>query len=262
VLPLLPNRSFGPYQVLNPYHLWLMVVLISGVSLIGYLALRLAGAKRSLLLIGTLGGLVSSTATTLVYARQSHIRPDTTALAAAVIVIANITVLLRLTVIGAIAAPDALPQLLPVLAAGAACGLLPVYWLSRVAVERDGVNPPAAKNPTQLRVAAGFGLVYAGVLFGAAWLSQVWGSRGLYAMAVVSGIADVDAVSLSSLQLFNTGRIDAGTAVTAIVAAYLSNSVFKLAIALAAGSAALARRCVPAFLASAAGLLLAIVLAG
>ena len=260
VLPLLPNRGYGPYQALNPYHLWLMVVLISGVSLSGYLVLRLAGARRSLPLIGALGGLVSSTATTLVYARHSATRPDLTLLSSAVITIANLMVLPRLAVIGGIASPDALPQLLPVLAVGVACGLLPVRWQSRAAVGGDDVTLPVAKNPTQLRVAAGFGLVYAAVLFGAAWLSQVWGSRGLYALAVASGIADMDAISLSSLQLFNTGRIEARTAVIAIVVAYVSNIVFKFAITLAAGSTELARRCAPAFLASTAGLLLGIAL--
>lgn len=260
VLPLLPNRGYGPYQALNPYHLWLMVVLISGVSLAGYLVLRFAGAKRSLPLIGALGGLVSSTATTLVYARHSATRPDMTQLAAAVITIANLIVLLRLAVIGSIAAPDALPQLLPVLAAGVACGLLPVHWQARAAAGGEDVHLPEVKNPTQLRVAAGFGVVYAGVLLGAAWLSQVWGSSGLYAMAAVSGVADVDAISLSSLQLFNTGKIEARTAVMAIVIAYVANSVFKFAITLAAGSTALARHCALAFFASTAGLLLGVAL--
>jgi uncharacterized membrane protein (DUF4010 family) len=260
VLPLLPNRGYGPYQAFNPYHVWLMVVLISGVSLAGYLALRLAGAKRSLPLLGALGGLVSSTATTLVYARHSATRPEMTMLAAAVIAIANLTLLLRLALIAGIAAPEALPRLLPVLAAGVACGLLPVRWQSRAAVGHGDVSLPHVKNPTQLRVAAGFGLVYAGVLLGAAWLSQAWGSGGLYAMAAVSGIADVDAISLSSLQLFNTGKIDARTALIAIVIAYVANIFFKFAIALTVGSAELARRCAPAFLASTAGLLLGVAL--
>lgn len=258
VLPLLPDRGYGPYQVLNPYHVWLMMALISGVSLSGYLLLRFVGAERSLAMIGALGGLVSSTATTLVYARHSATRNDMTVLAAAIIAIANLTVLLRLAVIGAIAAPDALPQLLPVLALGVACGLLPVRWQSRAALEGAAMALPDIKNPTQLRVAALFGAVYVGVLLGAAWLSQLWGSKGLYAMAAVSGIADVDAISLSSLQLFNAGRIDSGTVVIAIVVAYVSNMVFKLAIALTAGSTELARRCIPAFLASTAGLLLGI----
>lgn len=258
VLPLLPNRGYGPYQVINPYHLWLMVVLISGVSLAGYLALRLAGARRSLLFMGALGGLVSSTATTLVYARHSATRPEMTLLAGAVIAIANLTVLLRLAVIGSIAAPEALPRLLPVLAAGVACGLLPVRWQSRVAVSSADMHLPEVKNPTQLRVAAAFGVVYAGILLGAAWLSQVWGSKGLYAMGAVAGIADVDAISLSSLQLFNTGKIEAGTAVAVIVVAYVSNILFKLAIALTAGSIELAKHCAPAFVASTAGLLLGV----
>ncbi len=256
VLPLLPNRGYGPYQAFNPYHLWLMVVLISGVSLTGYLALRIAGAKRSLLLLGALGGLVSSTATTQVFARQSAKRPDMTLLSAAVITIANLTVLLRLAVIGSIASPDALPRLLPVLAAGVAGALLPVYLRSRSVVGGGDVSPPAVENPTQLRAAVGFGLLYAAVLFGAAWLSQAWGSRGLYAMAAVSGIADVDAISLSSLQLLNTGKIDAHTAVIAIIVAYVSSVAFKLAITFAAGGTTLAKYCLPAFLASIAGVLL------
>jgi uncharacterized membrane protein (DUF4010 family) len=260
VLPVLPDRGYGPYQTLNLHHLWLMVVLISGVGLAGYLALRFAGARRSLPLLGVLGGMVSSTATTLVYARQSAARADLTSFAAAVIAIANLTVLLRLALIGGLAAPHALPQLLPVLAAGVACGLLPVRWQSRAVTGNSDANLPEAKNPTQLRVAAGFGVAYAGILLGAAWLSQRWGSSGLYAMAGISGIADVDAISLSSLQLFNTGKIDAHTAVVAIVLAYLSNMAVKFAIAFVAGNALLAWRCAPAFLATASGLLLALAL--
>lgn len=257
VLPVLPDHGYGPNQALNPYHLWLMVVLISGVGLAGYLALRFAGARRSLLLVGALGGLISSTATTLVYARQSAVRRDMTLFAAAVIAIANLTVLVRLTVIGGIAAPNALPQLLPVLAAGIACGLLPVRFQSRAVAGAMDVNLPEAKNPTQLQVAAGFGAAYAGILLGAAWLSQRWGSSGLYAMAAVSGVADVDAISLSSLQLFNTAKIDVRTVVQAIVIAYISNMAVKFSIALIAGNAQLAWRCAPAFVATAFGLLAA-----
>jgi len=101
ILPLLPDRGIGPYRVLNPHHVWLMVVLVSGVSLIGYLALRLAGTQRSLLLVGAFGGLVSSTATTLVYAREAHARPAMLPIGGAIIVIANLVVLVRLAVMSA-----------------------------------------------------------------------------------------------------------------------------------------------------------------
>lgn len=260
VLPVLPDRGYGPFQILNPHHLWLMVVLIAGVGLAGYLVLRFAGPRRSLLLVGALGGLISSTATTLVYARQSAARQDITSFAAAVIVIANLAVLVRLAVIGGIAAPAALPQLLPVLAAGIVCGLLPVRWQSHQATTGSmDLSLPETKNPTQLRVAAGFGLAYAAILLGAAWLSQRWGSSGLYAMAAISGIADVDAISLSSLQLFNTAKIAVRTAVMAIVFAYISNMAVKFAIALIAGNAQLAWRCAPAFLATSVGLLVTMI---
>lgn len=259
VLPILPNRGYGPFQVINPYHLWLMVVLISGVGLAGYLALRFAGARRSLLLIGALGGMVSSTATTLVYARHSAEHPEMIPLSGAVIAIANLTVLVRLAVIGSIAAPEMLPRLLSVLAAGVLCGLLPVHWQSRAVTGNLAAHLPEIQNPTQLRVAAGFGVAYAAILLGAAWLSHTWGSSGLNAMAAVSGIADVDAITLSSLQLFNTAKIDARMAVIAIVVACVSNITFKLAITFTAGSKDLTMRCIPAFLASTAGLVLGLV---
>jgi len=122
ILPLLPDRGIGPYRVLNPHHVWLMVVLVSGVSLIGYLALRLAGTQRSLLLVGAFGGLVSSTATTLVYAREAHARPAMLPIGGAIIVIANLVVLVRLAVMSAVVAPGALLVLLPVLGTGLALG--------------------------------------------------------------------------------------------------------------------------------------------
>lgn len=259
VLPHLPNRGYGPYQVFNPYHIWLMVVLISGVGLAGYLALRFAKTGSSLPLIGILGGLVSSTATTLVYARHSALRADVSPLSAAVISIANLTVLLRIALIGGIAAPVLLSQLLPVLGAGTICGLLSLRWQVRAAANLNDIALLDAKNPTQLRVAIGFGLAYAIVLFIAAWLSEQWGSGGLYAMAVASGTVDVDAISLSSLQLFNTGKIDARSAVLAITIACIANIVFKFAITLIAGNAGLAWRCAPVFLASMAGLLLGLI---
>src|SRR3970282_923776 len=102
VLPLLPDRGFGPYRVLNPYHIWLMVVLVSGVSLAGYLALHLVGPRKSLLLVGPLGGLWSSAATTLVYAREGRAQPALAPIGSVIIAIANLVVLARLAVISAV----------------------------------------------------------------------------------------------------------------------------------------------------------------
>jgi uncharacterized membrane protein (DUF4010 family) len=230
VLPLLPDRGIGPYRVLNPHHIWLMVVLVSGVGLIGYLALRLIGTKRSLLLVGALGGLVSSTATTLVYAREARARAAMLPIGGTIIVVSNLAVLVRLAVVSAVVAPGALPALLPVLGAGFALGaaLLAIHLRSGPATPE--LEAPELSNPTHLRVSVGFGALYAAVLFVSAWLSDRAGAGGLYAVAIVSGFVDVDAITLSSLNLFNNGSISASVAVVAAGLAYLAAVVFKLAL--------------------------------
>ena len=122
VLPLLPDRGFGPYAALNPRHIWLMVVLISGVSLAGYVALRLVGREHGAMLLGLFGGLVSSTATTLAYSRYARSGGEFTGLASVVIVTANLVLLVRLAVLAAITAPGILGVLGPVLAVALAAG--------------------------------------------------------------------------------------------------------------------------------------------
>jgi uncharacterized membrane protein (DUF4010 family) len=230
ILPLLPERGIGPYRVLNPHHIWLMVVVVSGVSLIGYLALRLVGAKRSLLLVGAFGGLVSSTATTLVYAREARARPAMLPIAGSIIVISNLVVLVRLAVMSAVVAPGALPALLPVLGAGLALGAALLVRRLRSGPATPELAPPELRNPTSLRVAVGFGALYALILFVSAWLSERAGAGGLYAVAVVSGFVDVDAITLSSLNLFNDGSISAGVAVVAVGLAYFAAVAFKLGL--------------------------------
>ena len=100
VLPILPDENFGPYDALNPHQIWIMVVLISGISLAGYMALRLLGQRYGTILLGLLGGLVSSTATTLVYAKHSKVEPSMSPLAVSVILLANLMVMARLAVLG------------------------------------------------------------------------------------------------------------------------------------------------------------------
>ena len=253
VLPILPNQNYGPYEAFNPYQTWLMVVLISGVGLAGYVALRLVGQRYGGPLLGFLGGLVSSTATTLVYARHSRNGEAMGRLAVVVILIANLVVLLRLAVVSGVVSPHILPHILPVLLSGFILGLLVTFWMWRNII-RDGDSPmPEFTNPTEIKTALGFGLMYAAVLFLAAWLSDYAGSSGLYALAVVSGLTDVDAISLSSLRLFELGKLGANQAVTAISIAYLSNLVFKFGLLTVVGGSALAKRCAPGMLALAAG---------
>jgi len=255
ILPVVPNKGFGPYGALNPYDLWLMVVLISAVSLAGYLAWRLLGGKGPVLLLGALGGLVSSTATTLVYSRGAHGKPELEGTAATVILLANLVKLLRILVLAIAVMPSILPTLLPVLAAGIAV-TVPIAWIVwRKHADGEALENPELTNPTDLPVALGFGVAYAAVLLAAAWLNDLAGAMGVYAVAMVSGLTDVDAISLSSFRLFGDGRVTAASAVMAIVVATVTNAVTKAGIVFVVGGASLGRRCVLGFAAMSVALL-------
>ena len=247
ILPVVPNTGYGPYGALNPYHLWMMVVLISAVSLAGYVAWRLLGGKGPVLLLGALGGLVSSTATTLVYSRGARGKPELEGTAATVILLANLVVLLRLTVLAVAVMPSILPTMLPVMLAGLAA-TLPVAWMTwRRHQEGQAMENPELTNPTDLPVALGFGVAYAVVLVAAAWLNDLAGVAGVYAVALVSGLTDVDAITLSSFRLFGDARVTAPGAVMAIVVALCSNAVVKATIVFVAGGRSLGMRCITGF---------------
>jgi len=256
VLPILPDQNYGPYDAFNPHQAWLMVVLISGISLTGYTALHTVGTRYGAPLLGFLGGLVSSTATTLLYAKNSKSNQIMAHLAASVIVIATMVVLLRLLVVSAVVAYGALPGLLPVLAGGFLFGLAVALYNWRKLNKATGLNIPETANPAELRTAIGFGLLYVVVLLGAAWMQDIAGSRGLYAVALVSGLTDVDAITLSSLRLFNIGLLSEHQAVTSIAIAFLSNIAFKFGIVLFIGGWALAKHVATGFGAIACGVLL------
>ena len=255
ILPVVPNKGYGPYGALNPYDLWLMVVLISAVSLAGYVAWRLLGGKGPVLLLGALGGLVSSTATTLVYSRGARGKPALEGTAATVILLANLVKLLRILVLAVAVMPSILPSLLPVLLAGIAV-TVPVAWFTwRKHSESEALENPELTNPTDLPVALGFGVAYAAVLLAAAWLNDVAGAIGVYAVAMVSGLTDVDAISLSSFRLFGDGSVTAAHAVMAIVVATVTNAVTKAGIVYVVGGTSLGHRCVLGFAAMSVALL-------
>ncbi len=229
VLPILPDRSYGPYAVLNPRNIWLMVVLVSGLGLAGYVALRLARGRGGVLLTGALSGLVSSTAATLLYARRSRESEAMQRIALTVLPVANLVPIVRIAVLAAAVAPGILPVLDPLLAAALAAGVLVAAFV----IPRDGVSQaplPESRNPAELGMALRFAVLYAAVLFVAAWLSDVAGRGGLYAAALSSGLADFDPILLSALNLFAHGRLSAGEAVIALGLAYVANAAFKLAV--------------------------------
>jgi uncharacterized membrane protein (DUF4010 family) len=257
ILPLLPNQNYGPYGALNPYQIWWMVVLIAGVGLAGYAALRLVGQQRGAVVLGLLGGLVSSTATTLAFSRHARANSAMMPVAVIVIVLANLVVLVRLGVLAVVLAPSALSQLLPILFGGLVVGGLGAAYGVRKLQPQGGMPELAMDNPTELRPALGFGLMYAGVLLAAAWLSDLLGTRGLYGVALVSGLTDVDAITLSSLRLLNLDKLTVAVAVNVITLATLANLTFKSGLALFIGGWQMARHAIAGMGAVGLGLIVA-----
>jgi uncharacterized membrane protein (DUF4010 family) len=230
VLQILPDRSFGPYGVLNPREIWLMVVLIAGVGVASYMALRVAGERHGMLITGLLGGLVSSTATTALYARRSNESVPMAHVALVVVSLANLVVLVRVAVLALVVAPDILARLSPVLGAALAAGVAAAAFLPWRSERGAQLALPPARNPAEIGLALRFGALYAVVLFAAAWLQDLIGSRGLYVATALSGLSDVDPGVLSALNLYGAGRAEAATAVAAIAIALLANMLFKLGL--------------------------------
>jgi uncharacterized membrane protein (DUF4010 family) len=253
ILPLLPDQSFGPYGAFNPRHIWLMVVLISGVSLGGYVALRVVGREHGAVLLGTFGGLVSSTATTLAYSRHAKTTSNMTGLAVSVISTANLVLLIRLALLAAVLAPAALAVLAPVLATALIGGSAAFLLGRKRHGARADLTVPEIRNPAELRTALGFAAFYAAILLLSAWLADLAGSMGVYAVALVSGLTDMDAITLSSIRLHGAGTLSSSQLAIAVWLALTGNVVFKLGIVRIAGSAELFKRCIPAMLTVIAG---------
>lgn len=229
VLPILPDRGYGPYEALNPRNVWLMVVLVSGIGLASYVVLRAAGRRHGVFMAGVLGGLLSSTATTVLYARRSRESPAMERLAMVVVPLANLVPLARVAFIAVLVAPAVLASLAPVLGASLAAGLA-VTGLFVRNLEQGEVPVPESRNPAELMTALRFAAAYALVLLASAWLSDAAGARGLYAAALASGMVDIDPIMLSALKLFQLGRAPGESAVIAIALAYAANAAFKLSV--------------------------------
>lgn len=242
MLPLLPDHGFGPWETLNPREIWLMVVLIATLSFAGYLAIKVSGAQRGIMLTGLLGGLVSSTATTASLARLARDH-DADNLSAAGILLASGMMLPRLLLVVGALAPALVPRLL--VPAGAMALVLGIgaAWLLKG--EKGGrVSELGLRNPVELRIALTFGGLLALVMMGATALYHWAGESGLYAAAALAGIADVDAISLSLARLSQSSE-DTTPMHIGIVIATLSNTLLKGGLAASIGGRGLARLVVP-----------------
>jgi uncharacterized membrane protein (DUF4010 family) len=226
ILPVLPHQDFGPYGIWNPFQIWLMVVLIVGISLTGYIAYKFLGAQRGTLLAGVLGGLISSTATTVSYARRTMENTKIVNLAAVVIMIASCISLGRVLIEMAVVAPVAFASMAPPVAAILAVSIIIAVAMFVRQPSRDA-QMPEQKNPAELKTAFIFAAIYAIVLVAVAVAKEHFGSAGFYAVAIVSGLTDMDAITLSLARLVESGRTDPSTGWRAILIAAMSNLVFK-----------------------------------
>ena len=246
ILPLLPDRTLDPWDALNPYKLWLLVILISSLSLVGYVATRWLGSGRGTVLTGITGGLVSSTAVTLSFARRGQTEPQASASLACGILVAWTVMFARVLVMVLAVNRDLLLPLLPPFAAMGLVALVAAWLLYRKSDDAPPAQDVPLKNPFSLTAAVKFGLLFAAVLLMVKLAQFYFPGGGIYALATLAGLTDVDAITLSMADYARTNSVT--VAATAITLAALSNTVVKAGMVASLGGAELRR---PVLLASA-----------
>ena len=234
ILPIAPDRGFGPYEALNPREIWLMVVLISGLSFVGYWLVKAFGERQGVIAAGLVGGLASSTATTLSLSRRVRDNGGAPAAAAAGVVFANLVMTAKVVLVVAALAPMLVSRIAAPLAAAAVTGVLSALLLWRRA-HGEAVGAVSVGNPFELRPALVFAGFIAVISVVSAFVADTIGDEGLYALAFVSGLADVDAVILPVSRQAGAGSLMAAPASLSILIAAAANALAKGAMALGVG---------------------------
>lgn len=240
ILPILPDRAFGPHDTLNPRESWLMVVLVVGLNLAGYIAYKFVGKRGGMLAAGLLGGLISSTATAFGYSRHAARQPKTAAISAGVVALACAVVFGRIMAEIGVVAPAVLARgAFPMSLAALAAALTAYLVFSRSSGSADGGIEP--KNPGGMFAAVVFGAGYAliGLLMSLGH-ERLAGSE--WAIAAVSGLTDVDAATLSAARLARSGRLETDMAWRLALVAASSNTLFKAVLVSVVSKRALALR--------------------
>ncbi|MFO7762257.1 MAG: MgtC/SapB family protein [Wenzhouxiangellaceae bacterium] len=230
LLPLLPNQGFGPWQALNPYVIWWMVVLIAAISFVGYFAIRIAGARAGTIFTALAGGLASSTATTLNLARLARRQNSNDSLLAGGILLACGTMFPRMLLVATLIHAPLFSLLVWPAATMALLTYGPALWLLRKPTKSPSGEDMLPHNPLELTSALTFGGLLALVMLLGKALTEWFGDAGVYALAAASGIADVDAITLS-LARMGGEDLTATTAVLGIVIAASVNSLVKAGMA-------------------------------
>jgi len=239
ILPVLPNKTVDPYEIINPYLIWMMVVLISGLSFAGYIAARLIGVSRGIMVAGFFGGFLSSTATTITFSKKVDKKNKNTRQLAAAIALACTTMYIRILIILVFIDINIAIEILPAYLSATIAGYIYVYYLYKSAVKSQIDVDFIYHNPLELKEALKFGLLF-GIVFGATTLLKDWtGSSGVYLSSLLSGVSDVDAITLSLSTLYTEEKLNLYTTLTGIVIATFSNSLTKIAIAYITGNSSL-----------------------
>lgn len=241
VLPILPDEMIGKYKLFNPYKTWLMAIIISAISFIGYAAIKILGNKRGVFLTGAFGGLISSTAVSISLSKLSVFQKEYLNNFTGGIAIACTFMYLRVLFEAFIIYPDfSLYLTFPYLLA-AFSGLIFSYYIYKHSKSADikFENPTMNKNPLQLSEAIKFGTLF-GIIYGAiSFIQTRYGSIGIYIISFFSGITDVDAITLSLSQLAKDEKLPKFVSINGIVIASVTNSFVKLGIVYWLGGAKL-----------------------
>lgn len=235
MLPVLPNQGYGPWLVFNPFEAWWMVVLIASISFVGYFSMKISGTEKGVILTALAGGLASSTALTLHFSRLYKKQPAMDSMLAAGILMACATMFPRILLVAGLINPALLPVLLTPMAV---MSLLTFFFAALIWREKETnkatPNLSSLINPLELKSALFFGALLVLVLLLGKAAVHYYGETGVYLLALLSGIADVDPINLTLSKMSRTD-LPVNVAVLGIVIAASTNTLIKAGLAVAVG---------------------------
>lgn len=244
VLPLLPNQTYGPYGVFNPYLIWLIVVFVSGISFASYIAIKLIGPRRGIGLVGFLGGLISSTALTLSFSRESKRNKNIVNPFVVAIILASTAMCFRVLLELSVLNKELVAACIVPLSAMGFVGIVSVltFWFwkdsdsEKEAAEEAKKRVYKLKSPFTLGPALKFGLFFMLILFVMKIAQIYFGHGSLYVVSLISGLVDVDAITVSVANITKQGGVSNSVGTTAVTLAVISNTLFKGGVLFVLGS--------------------------
>lgn len=256
VLPILPNHTVDPYNLFNPRQIWLMVILISGLSFIGYIVTRIFNANKGLLVMGFFGGLASSTAVTLTLSKKASKNNQTNTALVVAIAISSSTMFLRVILWTLILDRELFEALLLPYVLATVVGYIYIYIIYTQTKTKELSEDVAFQNPLEFNTALKMGVLF-GVIFSVLSLVDTYmGSLGVYIVSFISGLSDVDAIVLSLGELFNESKLSKESVLYAIILATVANTLTKIVISLVVGNRFIALKLLNIFSLSLAVLLI------